>query len=294
MKTLSIVIPVYNEAENVLILYAKIKEVIEKKGIDCEIIFVDDGSTDKTLGNLKGIIDDRVRTICVRRNFGKARALSKGFSEASGKYIMTMDGDLQDDPEEIPHFLAAITDYEMVSGWKHERKDTFFKIVASRVFNFLVRMITDIKLHDIDCGYKIYRKEIVDNLSLYGGMYRYIPVLVHWEGYSVGEIKVKHNKRKFGRSKYGASRLLWGFLDLLTIKFLINFKHNPLHFFGGIGLVNLLIGFILGSYLIILKFEHIPILSRPLLFLSVLLIILGVQFFSLGLLGELLISKQNK
>ena len=288
---LSLIIPVYNEQDNVLPLYNKLKAVLK---YDHELIFIDDGSKDNTYEILKNIQkkDSKLKIIKFRNNFGKSEALSKGFKQANGDIIITMDGDLQDDPEEIPRFIEKIKEgYDLVVGWKHKRQDPLSKTIPSKFFNFLIRILTGVKIHDSNCCFKAYRKEVVKNLKIYGELHRYIPSLVNWKGFKVTEIKVKHHKRLHGKSKYGFSRLLKGFLDLLTIKFLIKYSKRPLHFFGSIGIISFLLGTLISIYLLYEKyFLNINIGSRPMLILGVLLLIIGVQFICLGLLGEMILN----
>ena len=289
---ISVIIPVMNEQDNVLELYKQLNPVLSKIGMH-EIIFIDDGSTDKTANKIKEIKDKSVRLVQFQRNFGKAAALSCGFKEAKGDIIVTMDGDLQDDPKEIPRFLKKLEDYDMVSGWKYKRHDPLTKRIPSKFFNFLTRKMTKVNIHDSNCGFKAYKKDVVKGLNLYGELHRYIPALSHLKGYSVGEIKVEHHARKHGKSKYGAGRLLKGFLDLITVKFLMNYTKRPLHFFGSVGFALSSIGVLVCSYLACLWVLGNPIGDRPLLMLGVLLVIMGVQFISMGLIGELITSAKK-
>jgi glycosyltransferase involved in cell wall biosynthesis len=292
---LSIVIPTYNEEKNIPMLYKELKSVLDK--YQYEIIFVDDGSFDNTFNIIKSVAqkDKKVKLISFKRNYGKSAALSAGFENAKGDIIITLDADLQDDPKEIPRFIEKINQgYDLVSGWKFKRKDSLTKIISSRFFNFLTSMLTKVKIHDINCGFKAYKKEVVKNINIYGELHRYIPVLAFWKGYKIGEIKVEHHPRMYGKSKYGATRLFKGFLDLITVKFLMSYGKRPLHLFGLIGLLCFLLGVILGIYLTYLWFIGKGIGSRPLLMLAVLLVVLGVQFVSLGLLGEMVTSTSKK
>ncbi|MFO8016582.1 MAG: glycosyltransferase family 2 protein [Candidatus Woesearchaeota archaeon] len=294
---LSIVIPVYNEKENIIPLHEQLKRTLKKLDKSHEIIFVDDGSTDSTPGIIKGLKkkDSRLKTVLFKRNFGKAAALMAGWHEAKGDIVLTMDGDLQDDPKEIPRFIKKIeSGYELVNGWKYRRHDPLTKTMPSRFFNFLTRLMTGVKVHDSNCGFKAYRKEVVKSLRIYGELHRYIPSLTHWMGFRVGEIKVKHRPRKYGKSKYGVTRLMKGFLDLITIKFLNKFAERPLHLFGPVGILLALIGFIAGLYLVVVWCMGRGIGDRPLLILSVLLIIVGIQTFSIGLIGEIIINSRKK
>jgi len=294
---LSIVIPVYNEVESLPLLHEQLSDTLAGIGIDYEIVFVDDGSTDGSFDVIERLVADlHVRGIQFRRNFGKAAALTAGFHEAQGDYIVTMDADLQDDPQEIPRFLQEINQgsYDLVSGWKYPRLDPVAKTLPSRVFNHVTSVLSGLKLHDMNCGFKIYRREVVQDVRFYGELYRYIPVLAHYKGFRVGEIRVRHHPRRFGRSKFGASRLLRGFFDLLTVLFLTRYMRRPLHLFGLVGLGSLTVGMIISGYMTVLwLLGQRPIGDRPLLTLGVLLITIGVQFFTLGLMSELIINLQS-
>jgi len=289
---LSIVIPAYNEEKNVVILYEELKKVLDGLDKEYEIIFVDDGGTDRTAANLEKVHqkDNNVKAIIFQRNFGKAHALSAGLKEAQGELIITMDADLQDDPKEIPKFLEKIDEgYDLVVGWKYKRKDPFVKILLSKFFNFIVRGLTGIKLHDCDNNFRVMKKGIVEHLNLYGGMFRYIPVFAFRKGYKTTEVKVEHNKRRFGKTKYGFERVYNGFFDLITMKYLISFIEHPSYLFGGAGLLSFIIGLFFGLYLIYVKyFLNQLIGNRPLIFLTVLLIVVGLQFMFFGLIAEML------
>jgi glycosyltransferase involved in cell wall biosynthesis len=290
---LSIVIPVLDEKKSIKPLYRKLSEVLKKiADTDYEILFVDDGSTDGTDKEIKNIHDVHFKAIIFRRNFGKAAALAAGFKFSSGEIIITMDGDLQDDPEEIPKFLEKIKEgYDLVSGWKKERKDPFSRRIASYIFNKTVARSSGLKIHDFNCGFKAYKRETAHDLDLYGELYRFIPALVYKDGFKVTEIVVRHHPRSYGRSKYGSKRLIKGLFDFWTVSFLRRFAYRPMYFFGSLGILLFLIGFIIGIYLSIDKiFYHQAISDRPLLLLGVLLIIVGIQFISIGLLGELQVS----
>jgi glycosyltransferase involved in cell wall biosynthesis len=289
MKKISIVIPVMDEQDNVTELYNQLESVLSKTG-EYEILFIDDGSRDETAKRIKEIKDKNVRVIQFQRNFGKAAALSCGFKESKGDMIITMDGDLQDDPKEIPRFIEKLKDYDVVSGWKFKRYDPITKTIPSKFFNWLTKQITGVNIHDSNCGFKAYRRYVVENLDIYGELHRYIPALAHRKGYSIGEIKVEHHARKHGKSKYGVGRLLKGFLDLITVEFLINYTKRPLHFFGSIGIISGGFGFLICLYLVNLWIQSVRIGDRPLLMLGILLIIMGVQFIAIGLMGELMVS----
>lgn len=292
---ISVVVPAYNEQDSIPVLYSELKKVLSKYK-DYEIIFVDDGSTDKSIKVMEELNkkDNRVKIIQLRKNFGKAVALTEGFKIATGDIIITMDADLQDEPEEIPRFIEKINEgCDLVNGWKYQRKDPLMKRFFSKIFNFLTSKATHVKIHDFNCGFKAYRKEVVRDLNIYGELHRYIPALVYSKGFKVCEIKVKHQKRRFGKSKYGSIRILRGFLDLITVKYLITYIQRPLHFFGSIGLILAFFGFLIGAYLSYLWAIGQVIWNRPLLLLAVLLIVLGVQFISTGLLGEMMASKEK-
>ncbi|MBN2250753.1 MAG: glycosyltransferase family 2 protein [Candidatus Altiarchaeota archaeon] len=297
MTDISIVIPVYNEEGNIKRLYSELRQVLDPLKRPCEIIFIDDGSSDKTFPIIKELhaSDKNVKAVSFRRNFGKSAALSAGFEKASGDIVYTLDGDLQDDPKEIPRFLDKLEEgFDLVVGWKYRRRDPQTKKLPSKVFNKLTSSLTGVRIHDMNCCFKAYRKEVVKNLSLYGELHRYIPALVHWKGYRVAEIKVNHRPRTHGRSKYGPMRLLKGFLDLITVKFLISYSTRPLHLFGIMGLLSALAGSALSAYLLYLKYVQAQLIGdRPLLFAAILLIIVGVQFISMGLLGEMITSTHH-
>ncbi len=293
---ISIVIPVRNEAENIQSLCKALNLVLGKLRKEYEIIFVDDGSNDNTIQELRKAVDSdyRVRIVRLMKNFGKAVAYSAGFEQAKGNIVFTIDGDLQEDPNEIPRFIQKLEEgYDLVSGWRLERHDPFHKTIPSVFFNKVTSSLTGIKIHDFNCGFKAYRKDVIEKIDIYGELYRFIPVLAEWEGFRVGEIMVKHYPRKYGKSKYGTTRLLKGFFDLLTVLMLTKYAKRPLHFFGGIGLALASLGFAIDLYLSLLKIFNKEIIgNRPLLLLGILLIISGIQFFSLGLLAEI-ITKIN-
>lgn len=290
---LSIIIPVCNESENVEELYSQLRVVLSKLEKRYEIVFIDDGSTDDTFEKLRKIKDSGVRVVRFQRNYGKSAALSCGFKKAQGTFVITMDGDLQDDPKEIPRFLEKLEEYDMVSGWKSKRQDPFSKTIPSKFFNTLTRYITGVKIHDFNCGFKAYRNSVVKNVNLYGEFHRYIPALAHWKGYTVGEIEVEHHPRVHGKSKYGIERLFKGFLDLITVTFLTMYKKRPLHVFGGIGFLLMFLSVGINLYLVSLWVRGIKIGDRPLLMLGILLMVLGAQFVSLGLIGEMITNSRN-
>lgn len=290
---LSIVIPVYNEEENIGPLYERLHDTLASIDRPYEIIFIDDGSRDRTPSKIREIDDECVRSIRLQKNYGKSAALSCGFRAAKGKAIITMDGDLQDDPKEIPRFLTELEKYDMVSGWKYDRKDPLFKTVPSKIYNILTRFITGVRIHDFNCGYKAYHARVAMSLNLYGEMHRYIPAIAAWKGFSVSEIAVEHHSRAYGRSKYGMTRLIKGILDLITVKFLMSYSSRPLHLFGSIGFLIIIIGGIICLYLFYIWIQGISIGQRPLLILGVLLVFIGVQFISIGLVGELIINSRK-
>lgn len=299
-KKVSLVVPIFNEEESLSELYQEMVTALDGLGITYELIFVDDGSQDGSRRLLEELHrkDERVKVLELRRNYGKAVALATGFREAKGEIIITLDGDLQDDPGEIPNFLKKMDEgYDLVSGWKWERKDPLSKTIPSRLFNRATSFLTGIRIHDFNCGFKAYRREVTEGIKVYGELHRYLPVLAHQEGYRVGELKVRHRGRKYGRTKYGLERFPHGFFDLLTILFLIRFMKRPLHLFGMIGTLLTLGGFGINLYLTIIRFRFGSILGRyPLLILGVLLMVLGVQFVSMGFLGEMItrLSEEKK
>ncbi len=295
---ISMIIPVYNEAENIPFLIKKLTDDLLPFNRSYEVIFIDDGSSDSTFTLLEHIQkeDERIRIIKFRKNYGKSLTLNTAFRNVKGEIVITMDGDLQDDSAEIGKFLGKIDEgYDLVCGWKYARNDPLTKTAPSKVFNALTRWVTGIPLHDFNCGFKAYRREVINILHLYGELHRYTPVLVNFYGFKITEIPVRHHPRKFGTSKYGFGRLFKGFLDLITIKFLTSYMSRPLHVFGIPGLVSSIIGLIIGVYLLILKFtQNIALSERPLLLLSILLLLLGLQFLSLGLLGEMITYRSKK
>ncbi len=293
---LSIIIPAYNEAESLPILLQQLYIVLKTHAYSAEIIFINDGSTDATAEVLDTLLTQshqfKMHVIHFRCNQGKAEALMAGFAIATGNIVITMDADLQDDPDEIPKLLEVLSSEkcDVVSGWKYPRKDPFEKRVFSFVFNRVTAWFTGVKLHDMNCGFKAYRAEVVKALHLYGDLHRYIPILAHQAGYKVGEVKVQHHPRRFGSSKYGFKRIPKGFLDLFTVLFLTKYLKRPLHVFGTIGAIITFMGVLIGFYLAFVWLMQGGVGFRPLLMLSVLMIILGAQFFSIGLLGELIIG----
>ncbi|HUV71509.1 MAG TPA: glycosyltransferase family 2 protein [Clostridia bacterium] len=292
---ISIVVPVFNEKESLEELCQRIKQVL--KNHKFELIFIDDGSTDSSGDLIEKFreSDSRVRTVHLRRNQGKSKALMMGFAAAKGEIIVTLDADLQDQPEEIKKLLLKLKEgFDLVCGWKKKRNDPFLKVIFSHFFNWLVNLTTQTNLHDINCGLKVYRREVIENLNLYGDLYRFIPVLAAKEGFRVTEVEVSHASRRYGTSKYGISKFIRGFFDLFTILFLTNFKTRPLHLFGFLGGLMIGLGIVICFYLTILWFSGQVIGSRPLLFLGILLIITGIQLFTSGLLAELIFHTREK
>jgi glycosyltransferase involved in cell wall biosynthesis len=288
----SVVIPCFNEAGSVAELAGKLVSVLDRIGRTFEILFVDDGSNDGTFDALTKLheSDPRIKVLKFRANFGKSAALQAGFTEAAGDVVITMDADLQDDPDEIPLMLAKIDEgYDLISGWKKVRRDPVEKRVPSKLFNRVTAVLTGVPLHDFNCGFKAYRREVLGEIDLYGEMHRFIPVLAHRKGFRIGEVEVRHHPRAHGKSKFGFERYLRGATDLFTILFLTKYLKRPAHFFGGAGILTSLAGTVIFAYLTALWFlGNRPIGNRPLLFLGILLIITGVQLFSLGLIGEML------
>ncbi len=295
---ISIIIPAYNEEGSLPELYHQIILSIDgmlKNGTisQYELMFVNDGSTDATEKVLFDLHekDNNVRIISLRRNFGKATALNAGLRHVKGDIIFTIDADLQDDPKEFPRFIEKLEKgYDLVVGWKMNRMDPAEKRLPSKLFNTVTSGFSGVNLHDHDCGFKAFRREVADSLDLYGELHRYIPVLAHRQGFCITEIPVEHHKREYGYSKYGIERYLRGLFDFMTTVFLIRYSDRPMYFFGKIGLLCLTVGFAICSYLTVIWFMGNPIGSRPLLVLGVLLILLGIQFISTGFIGNLLVD----
>jgi glycosyltransferase involved in cell wall biosynthesis len=292
---ISVVVPVYNEADSLKTLHDELSRVAAGRPEPFQFIFVDDGSRDQSWDVIRGIAgqDSRVVALRFRRNFGKAAALTAGFQlTPPSEIVFTLDGDLQDDPAEIPRFLEKLGQgLDVVSGWKRRRHDPWHKVYPSRVFNHLVSSLTGCHLHDHNCGFKVYRQEVLGEVGIYGELHRFVPVLAHARGFKVGEIEVNHRARKFGASKYGISRFIKGLLDLITVRFLTRFGQRPLHVLGGIGLVLFCLGALgLGYLAAIWLLGFRPIGDRPLLIYSAALLGVGTQLLSLGILGELVTS----
>jgi len=293
---ISVVIPVRDEEHSVGPLLDELQDALEEGG-EWEAIYVDDGSTDGTFGALSELHDRsaNVRVVRLRRAFGKAAALDAGFREAAGDVVVTIDGDLQDDPAEIPRLLAKLEEgFDLVSGWKRHRRDPLVRRALSRLFNAVTSAVSGLRLHDMNCGLKAYRAEVVHDLRLYGELHRFVPVLAHYRGFRVTELPVSHRPRRHGRSRYGPERYVRGFLDLLTVTFMGRYRHRPLHLFGGLGLLLTLVGTGVLVYLTIIKAGGAAIGHRPLLALGVLLVVVGMQFLSLGLLSELITSHHEE
>jgi glycosyltransferase involved in cell wall biosynthesis len=293
---LSIVVPVRDEEETVETLVDRVLATAEEAALPLrEIVFIDDGSVDGSWERLAALAarEPRVRALRLRRNFGKAAALDLGIRHSEGAVIVTMDADLQDDPAELPRFLAALTDdVDLVSGWKQNRQDPLGKTLPSRLFNWVTARLSGVPLHDFNCGYKAYRREVFDTITLYGELHRYVPVLAHSLGFRVTELPVRHHPRTHGRSKYGLGRMAKGFLDLLTVVMLTRFASRPGHLFGGLGLVLGTLGGAILVYLSALKLlTGAEIGDRPLLLLGVMLAIIAVQVTLFGVLGELVVSR---
>ncbi len=292
---ITVIVPVRDEADSVAELSRRVAEILDRLGKSFEIVFVDDGSRDGTPARVREARerDPRVKLVRLRRNFGKAAALCAGFDHSNGRLVITMDGDLQDDPDEIPRFLAALEDgdLDLVSGWKRRRHDPLSKTVPSRLFNWVTRGLAQVDLHDFNCGFKAYRREVLAEIAVYGELHRYIPVLASRRGFAVGEIEVTHHPRRHGLSKYGWDRFYKGLLDLITVLFITRYTRRPLHLFGAIGLTFLLAGFGIDSYLAIRWFGGQNLSNRPLLQLGILLMVLGIQVLTTGLIGEMITFK---
>ena len=289
----SIVIPVFNEEENVLLLAEEIRRALDPRGIAYEVVAVDDGSTDDTWARLERVRAQDPRWILVglRRNFGQTAAMSAGFDHARGDVIVTLDGDLQNDPADIPGLLELAKDHDVVSGWRKNRKDPFLRRrLPSMLANWLISRVTGVRLHDYGCTLKAYRREVVEHLRLYGEMHRFIPAIASWMGISLAEVETHHRPRRFDRSKYGITRTARVILDLITVKFLLSFATKPIQVFGLLGACAAAVGLAIGAYLTVLKLAFgAQIGGRPLLFLAILLILVGVQLIVMGLLGEMLV-----
>jgi len=287
---LSVVVPACDEAESLRELLPAIANEVRGLDLRFEILVVDDGSSDDTVGTVQQLHETipEVGLLRLRRNFGKSAALATAFAHARGARVVTMDADLQDDPAEIPLLLGDLERFDLVSGWKRRRHDPISKTIPSRLFNKVTAWVTGIPLHDFNCGLKAYRREVIESIELYGEMHRYIPVLAHREGFRVGEREVRHHPRRFGRSKFGARRFINGFLDLLEVMFLAGGSRTPLHLFGRIGVASLLVGIAINAYMFVIWLMEGRLRVRPLMLFAVILIVLGIQFISIGLLAALI------
>ncbi len=296
---LTIVIPIFNEEKSIKVLYDQILETLNKSSMeDYEIFLVDDGSTDESWSKIEDIckIDKKVKGIKFKKNYGKSVVLNFCFRKAESDFLITLDADLQDDPKEIPNILNLLKDKDCVIGWKKKRLDPLIKTIPSKFFNFCNRKIFGLNLHDMNCGFKGYKKEAYKKLYVYGELHRFIPIILHDKGFSISEIVVNHRKREFGKSKYGFERFLRGFLDFLTIAFTTKFSQRPNHFFGGFGVTMLFSGILIFLYLLITYLIDKSLIVRPLLFVSISMIIVGIQILSLGIISEIILksSHENK
>jgi glycosyltransferase involved in cell wall biosynthesis len=293
----TVVIPAYNEAESLPELVRRLREVLLALGRRFEIVVIDDGSTDATREVLRSLAPQapELRWRSFLRNYGKSPALDVAFREARGACIVTLDADLQDDPAEIPALLAKLEEgWDLVSGWKRVRHDPASKRLPSKLFNAVTSRVSGVRLHDFNCGLKVYRREAAAALPLYGELHRFLPAIAHWQGFRVTEIPVQHHPRRYGRSKFGARRFVNGFLDLLTVSFVHSGRASPLHVFGRIGLaLGVVGGGILGAFAVSWLFGQ-PVRTRPIFFIGLILIILAIQFISLGLLGELIVKGETR
>ena len=299
MKSISIIIPVYNEVESIRELHGELTHVLSRYD-HYELVFVDDGSSDGSIDLLNELsnTDGHTKVIQFYRNYGKAAALAEGFKYSSGDYVVTMDADLQDDPAEIPNLVSKLEEgYDLVSGWKKTRHDPWTKRWPSKFFNLITRLMTGVKIHDFNCGLKIYRNSVIKTVEIYGGRHRYIPALAGQKKFKISEIVVNHRARKFGETKYGGARLFHGFFDLITILFLNRYTQQPLHLFGMVGIILSTMGLSVEIYVLYLKYLLGESFQRhiALLVFGVMLILIGIQFISMGLLGEMMArSQQNK
>jgi glycosyltransferase involved in cell wall biosynthesis len=296
-EMISVVVPLLNEEHSLETLHAEIVAALDARSDEFEVVFVDDGSSDGSMSVLTRLHDEMPNVVVVhlRRNFGKAAALQAGFLEARGDVVVTIDADLQDDPAEIPKLLAKLDEgFDLVSGWKTRRNDPVLRRMFSRMFNWATGVVSGVKLHDVNCGLKAYRAEVLQGMRLYGELHRFIPVLAAYRGYRVAEIPVNHRPRQHGRSRYGPERYLRGFFDLLSVTFMGRYRHRPLHLFGGVGALMGAVGFVILTYLTVIWFWGHGIGHRPLLTLGVLLVVVGIQFVSLGLLSELITSQHEE
>ncbi|MGR3310286.1 MAG: glycosyltransferase family 2 protein [Candidatus Brocadiales bacterium] len=297
---ISVVIPLLNEAKSLEELYSRLVQSLSSVSNNYELIFIDDGSNDDSFNVLEQLHEDdpKVKIIQLRRNYGKSAALSTGFREARGEVVITMDADLQDLPEEIPNLIAKLNEgYDLITGWRVKRLDPFMKKFTSKVFNMMASLLTGLPIHDLNCGFKAYQRIVIKELKIYGELHRFLPLLAHCEGFKVGEQELRHAVRKHGKTKYNSTRFFKGFFDLLTVLFLNKYLGSPLHFFGLFGIFFLFTGIGINSYITFLRMSFGNIQNRyPLLFLGILLVVIGIQFITTGLLGEMLadIHQENK
>ena len=297
-KNISIIVPIYNEESSINQLYDEIIDSLKDITEIYEIIFVDDGSTDKSISNINNLTskDNNVILVQLNRNYGKSDALQEGFNIVKYDYVITMDGDLQDDPKEIKNLINVLDDgWDCVSGWKKHRKDPLSKTIPSYFFNRFISIFSGLRIHDFNCGIKAYKKNVIKSLNIYGGLHRYIPLLLFNNGFKVTELVVNHRPREYGFTKYGKSRFLHGIFDFLTINFLKKYFNRPMYFFGTFGIILSVLGLGINIYLTTLWFQGTYIGNRPLFFLGILLILVGIQSLSIGLVGELIVnSARNK
>jgi glycosyltransferase involved in cell wall biosynthesis len=289
-KDLSVIIPVLNEESNIKKLHSQLENVLLKLNFSFEIVFVDDGSIDNTFNNLKLL--NNVKIIKFKKNFGQTPAMGAGVFNSTGKIIIIMDGDLQNDPKDIPKLINKIQDgYDVVSGWRYNRKDTFSKKLFSKTSNILRRLLTNEKIHDSGCSLKAYKRECLEKFEFMGEMHRWIPAILSWKGYKIGEVKVMHHKRKSGKTKYGLTRVIKGFLDLMVVIFWQKYSARPIHIFGGLGVLLFIFGSVLSLYLLLIRiFFSVSLTNKTTPLLAVLLIILGVQFFLSGIMADIAIK----
>ena len=287
----SAVVPLWNEAESLRELHAELTRALDSAGGPWEVLYIDDGSrdgSDRVIAELAAA-DPRVGGVSFRRNFGKSAALATGFRLARGECVLTLDADLQDDPAELPRLIAALEGgYDLVSGWKQDRQDPITKTLPSRLFNAVTAMVAGIRLHDFNCGFKLYRRDVCDSIEVYGELHRFMPALAHWRGFRVTEVPVRHRRRRFGRSKFGASRFINGFLDLMAAAFISTSALKPLHVFGRIGMLFMGIAGVIGLYFVVLFAQGDPVRVRPLMVAGAGLGLVGVQLILMGLLGEMI------
>ena len=294
---LSVVVPAFNEAESLPHLHPELVGALEALAMSWEIVYVDDGSRDGTDRVLESLCreEPRARGVLLARNFGKSAALATGFKSVRGEFVATLDADLQDDPAELPRLFAALEQgLDLVSGWKQKRRDPFTKVWPSRLFNMVTSAVAGVRLHDFNCGFKLYRREVTDALEVYGELHRFLPALAHWRGFRVGEVAVQHRARRYGKSKFGAARFVNGFLDLLTAAFISTSALKPLHVFGRIGLAFLLAGFGLAVWFVWQWSQGEPLRVRPLMLFGAASGLLGIQFILMGLLGEMIAHQSSR